>query len=95
MNDTDYLKTKLLSIDAWCCAEGWVWNNWRTLEEDICWDNTKPMTARRILKALRGWGYLTKESAGKLYIDDDGYNFTVCDRVTHEPLLAVCYGEYL
>lgn len=95
MTDINYLKTKLLSVEAWRDYDGWFWNNWYTLEEGIYWDDTLPMTPRRILKALRDWGYLTKDSAGKLYIDDDGYNYTVCHRGNHEPILALCYGEYL
>lgn len=98
MTDTTYngyMKTRLLSIDAWRDYEGWTWNNWYTIEEGIFWDLSKPMSTRRILKCLRDWGYLSDKSKGKVSIDDDGYYIVIVDRNTHEPIFALCYGEYL
>lgn len=89
-----YIRTHLLSIDAWRFDNGWGWNNWHKLEDNIYWDDEKPMTARRVLRALRDWGYLTDASKGRLTIEDDGYNYVIVDRKTRKPLLALCYGEY-
>jgi len=95
MTDDSYLKTDLLSIDAWRDPDGWQWNNWRLLEAGIFWDADLPLTARRILRALRDWGYLSPASRGRLAVEDDGYNYVVMARGTREPILALAYGEYI
>ena len=90
-----YLKTDLISIDAWRYGSNWEWNNWFTVEEGIYWNEESPMNARRILKALREMGFLTDSSKGKLTVEDDGYNYVIAVRGTDEPIFALCYGRYL
>jgi hypothetical protein len=77
---------KLLSIDAWRDNDGWTWNNWSLLEEDIYIDPAA--TTRAILKSLRN-SYLSDQSKGRVTIEDDGYNLVILDRSTHEPIFAL------
>lgn len=87
------MKMRLIGIDAWRCDEGgWDWNSWYNIEEGIFMERP---TTRIILRCLRKWGFLTEQSKGKLAVEDDQYNFVVVDKNTREPLLALCYGEYL
>ena len=85
----------VLSIDAWRdCGGGWSWNAWYrtsvTLPAGVA--NLSP---RRFLRLLRTEGLLSARSAGKVALDDDGYNLTVINRHTREPLFALAYGDAL
>ena len=89
----EMMKTKLLSIDAWRDGYGWTWNNWHTLEEDIYIPEN--ITNRELIKFMRdSLNIINSNSKGKVSIDDDGYNLVLVNRNTHEPLFALCYGEY-
>jgi len=90
----DYLKMDLLSIDAWSDCEGWNWNQWYTVENDIYFAYSE-LTTRKILAFLRKSGFLTEQSRGKLRVEDDGYNYVIENRNTGEPLLALAYGQYI
>jgi hypothetical protein len=83
---------KILSIDAWRDMEGWTWNNWFEIEEGIYIDK-KCQTPRKIFKLLRDWGFLSEDSKGKIYMDDDQYNLTIHDKATGCPVLALEYGS--
>ena len=90
------LKTKLLGIDAYRdCENSWAWDNWFEIEGDIYLDQSILNNTRKLLEFCRRSGWLTKQSKGHLTIEDDGYNVVICNRKTHEPILAFCYGEYL
>lgn len=86
---------KVLSIDAWRDGSGWTWNTWYTVGEIDKATFETLYTPRKQLKWFRDEGYLTAESAGKVAIDDDGYNIVVTARGTGQPLFAIEYGpEY-
>ena len=92
--EPEFIRCDLLSIDAWReCEGGWTWNSWQTIEEGIYFGEDC-LTPRKILAALRKCDYLTAASKGKLAIDDDGYNITIINKDTYEPLLALCYGAH-
>ena len=78
---------RLLSIDAWRCDEGWTWNAWYPLEEDI-YIAPEAATPRRVFRMLRN-GYLSEQSKGGVRLDDDGYNLVIEDRNTGEPIFAL------
>lgn len=79
---------KVLSIDAWRDGNGWTWNQWFHIGNL----DTLPESTRKALNLLRRKGYLGSGSAGRVAIEDDGYNFVVVDKNTREPWLAVEYG---
>jgi hypothetical protein len=82
----------ILSIDAWKDVEGrWTWNSWYNVGETV----VLPIwaTNRQIIKAIRDLGFLRSDSNGKIIVDDDGYNYILCDRKTLEPLYAIVYGD--
>lgn len=81
----------ILSIDAWRDGGSWAWNNWHrvgTVDRALI-----DVTPRRLFRALRDAGYLSGASAGRVAVDDDGYNVVICDRATREPLFAIEYGS--
>jgi hypothetical protein len=88
-----YTKFTLLSIDAWRDDYAWSWNAWYELEDDIFIAESET-TPRKILAALRKWGYLTDASKGRLSIEDDGYNIVIHNKNTFEPMLALNYGRH-
>ncbi len=77
---------RLLSIDAWRNEDGWTWNNWYTIEEDIYLGY--PITNRKLLAFCRRNRWLSEESKGKLIVEDDGYNIVILTKGTKEPLYA-------
>jgi hypothetical protein len=81
----------LLSIDAWRDGPGWNWNQWfkvAMIPLSIC-----DLSPRKLLTWLRSEGYLGSGTAGKVAIEDDGYNIVILARGTREPLFALAYGE--
>ena len=83
---------KVLSIDAWRDPEGgWTWNAW--YDTGVVYDLDENESNRSILKNLREYGLLSKESKGKVAIEDDGYNIVVMAKGTREPLYAIEYGN--
>ena len=89
-----FVKLTLLSVDAWRECEGWTWNNWHILEEGIYFGEDC-LTPRKILAFLRKADYLSDASKGRMAIEDDGYNLVVENKDTGEPVLALCYGEFM
>jgi hypothetical protein len=87
---------KILSIDAWHDTEGgWSWNNWFHVGDIDKATFESLRNNRAILKWFRDNGYITAGSAGKVSVEDDGYNVIVYHRSTFEPLFAIKYGpEY-
>lgn len=85
------VQCSLLSIDAWRDGSSWTWNNWHKVARVpvALADNTP----RALLHWLRSFGYLTSGSAGRVAIEDDGYNIVIVARGTREPLFAIAYGE--
>lgn len=91
----NYLKMRLLSIDAWRMEPYcWTWNQWYILEDDIYFLESE-LTPRKIFKALRKWGYLSDYSKGRVSMFDDGYNLVIENKNTKEPIFALEYGHYL
>lgn len=81
---------RVLSIDAWRDHEGWNWNNWYGAGWfPLGHVDDKP---RAILRRLRALGLLSAASAGRVALDDDGYNLVVRLRVNGEPIFAIEYG---
>jgi hypothetical protein len=83
----------ILSIDAWRYDGSWSWNAWHkagTVDRVLI--DAKP---RKLFRALRDAGYLSAASAGRVSVDDDGYNVVICDRATREPLFAIEYGSFI
>jgi hypothetical protein len=93
MNDSPVCaaQVSLLSIEAWRDGPSWVWNSWRRL--DYVPAAYAELTPRALLKVLRDRGTLARASAGKLAVEDDGYNVVIVARGTREPLYAIAYGE--
>lgn len=81
---------RLLSIDSWRDECGWTWNNWHSLARvPATWAD---LPVRKLLWTLREHGYLAASSAGRVAIEDDGYNVVIKARGTGEPLYALEYG---
>ena len=94
MNDNEYIKCRLLSIDAWRSDCGWDWNNWALIEDDI-YINTN-LSNRELIRFFReNLKVINDRSKGRVKIDDDGHNIVLCTRGTNEPLFALEYGCYL
>ncbi len=93
--ETELLKTTLLSVDSYYDGESWSWNSWHTIEEGIWLHPDTLFDARLLLRYCRDTlGILTNESKGKLQIDDDQYNVNIQLR-TGETIFAFCYGEHI
>ena len=90
--EPEYIKFKLLSIDAWRDECGWYWNNCFTLEEDIFIVKTE-ITPRKIAAMLRKWNYLSEYSKGQIRVDMHPEYcelfIEICDKGTGKPLLAL------
>lgn len=48
---------------------------------------------RKLLSWMRSEGYLSAQSAGKVSVEDDGYNLTIVERSNRRPLFAIEYGN--
>lgn len=89
-------KHQILSIEAWRDGDGWTWNQWHergTVTGDqlgAVTDGGK-LNARKFLAMLRDEGF--NLPAGKVAVEDDGYNYVAVQKNTREPLYAVCYGD--
>lgn len=84
---------RVLSIDALRDECGWQWNNWYDVGSapvSVC-----DMTTRRLLAYLRAEGYLTSRSAGRVAVEDDGFNIEIRERGNGRPLYALEYGAGL
>ena len=81
---------KILSIDAWRGDEGsWDWNNWYTVG-NITREQLQGLnTTRKLLKWFRDEGYLSPESAGKIRVDEDGYNLCILEKSINRPIFAI------
>ena len=93
-----FAELKILSIDAWRDGDGWTWNNWfkrgtLTVREFRKLGATTRQQTRATLAYLREHGYLSDASKGAVTLEDDGYNITVLDRRTREPMIAIEYGS--
>lgn len=85
----------ILSIDAWRTPDGgWTWNQWYSVGsiDQATFDTLT--TTRSILRWMRNQGLLNAHSAGRVELDDDGYNLVICDRRDHRPLFAIEYGAF-
>lgn len=82
----------VLSIDAWRGIEGgWDWNSWDIVGAAPV--ETMHYTPRRLLAWMRSEGYISKQSAGRVAVHDDGYNLVITDRRNGCPLYAIEYGR--
>jgi hypothetical protein len=88
-NNSTTRKYRVLSIDAWRDADGWVWSDWRKIGEV----SEVPTSVRKVLKMLRAEGFLTEASKGAVCVEDDQYNIVVFDRSNGRPLIAIEYGN--
>jgi hypothetical protein len=83
---------RILSIDAWKgCEGGWDWNNWHAVGRAPV--ETLSFSKRRLLSWMRSQGFLSPLSAGRVAVDDDGYNIVIVDRSNAQPLFAIEYGS--
>jgi hypothetical protein len=82
---------KILSIDAWGNQDdGYEWNNWHKVGS---WSSI-PKTDKGILKKMIADGYLTQKALTGCVVEDDQYNYVICDKKTGEPLFAIEYGSH-
>lgn len=89
MSDTS-VTCKVLSIDAWRDPNGgWTWNAWHDTGKRFELAN---QSNRAILKWFRAEGMLASGSAGRVAVEDDGYNVVIMAKGTREPLFAIEYG---
>ena len=90
MENIEYEKFNLVSIDAWKDPDtGWYWNNFFMVERDIYFslDNITP---RKIAKFLRKMGALTDHSKGRIIVDMSCDEcIEIQDKNTREPLFAL------
>lgn len=94
-----FLELNVLSIDAWRDGDSWNWNAWYkrgslTMREFSKLGCTTRQQTRATLAWFREHGYLGDASKGAVTLEDDGYNLTVLDRRTREPLFAIEYGVH-
>ncbi len=90
----DNKELTILSIDAW--REGyysWTWNNWFKIGTIDLESFEKLTTNRKKIKWLRDEGYINEYSKGNVTILDDGHNWVLEDKNTHEPIIAFEYGN--
>lgn len=93
MKEKTYFKFELRAIDAWGDPEGhWVWNTSYVLADDLIFCETE-LTPRKILKALRDWGYLSKDSKGRVRVVDEGELIEIQEKNTGMPILALLLCE--
>ena len=84
-----YYRFELREVDAWQDPEGhWIWNESYTLADDLIFHETD-FDPRKILKALRNWGYLSPASKGRVRVVDEGDLIEIQERSTGRPLLAL------
>lgn len=89
-------KHQILSIEAWRDGDGWTWNQWHErgmvtgAQLEAVTDGGK-VNPRKFLALLRDEGF--NLPAGKVAVEDDGYNYVAVQKNTREPLYAVCYGD--
>lgn len=84
------MKYEILSIEAWRYDDGWNWNSWQTLDFGLVEFADKDMTARKVLKWARDENLLSDRSKGKCCLENDGYQITINNRNTGEPLYSLC-----
>lgn len=84
---------RVLSIDAWRYDGGWTWNQWYEIGHVP--REALDMSTRKLLRFLRAEGLLGAGSVGRVRVEDDQYNLTVCAIGTGEPLIALEYGADL
>ena len=84
----------ILSIDAWGNSEdGFDWNSWHKVGEV---NLAKLDTSEQgILSYMCSQGYTTSDNVSLVMVDDDQYNYVVCDRDSGQPLFAIAYGELM
>ncbi len=91
---------KVLSIDAWAdccgceCEEGkpncWSWNNWHKVGEiDVI-----PQSDIQKIEVLIMEGFLKPAARSFVYVDDDQYNYVICDKTNNQPIFAIEYGNH-
>lgn len=90
---------RILQIDAWKNSEragDYEWNNWFNIGQiDKETFEQIEKSPRLTLKWLRDNDYLSEQSKGNCYIEDDEYNLVVKKRSNRCPLIAIEYGpEY-
>ena len=82
---------KILSIDAWRYDGGWDWNNWHKVHD--AFPAELAGNTRKTLNWFRRHGLLGEGSKGRVAIEDDEYNYVICDRYNNRPLFAIEYGS--
>jgi len=91
---------KVLSIDAWadCCGcecqddgpKCWSWNNWHTIGQL----ETLPDNDSAIIDLMINECFLKPTARSLVFVDDDQYNYVICDKESHEPIFAIEYGNH-
>ena len=82
-----FYKGNLLSIEAWKEDYGWTWSSSYLLEKDIVFGE-KALTPRKILNALRKWGFLNHHSKGRVQVVEQWPIIEIQSRNGH-PFLAL------
>ncbi len=85
------MKLNIISIDAWRDADGgWTWNDWHTVRTIEL--PASALTPRKLLNALRREGILTKQSCGRVAVEETHGEHFFCEvqaKNTREPLISV------
>ena len=68
MSEKRYFQFNAIDIDALHDGDGWQWNDFCQLEAGIVLEEGE-LTARKICKMFRKWGYLSQDSAGSVHVD--------------------------
>ena len=90
MSEAQSKTYRILSIDVWCNGDGgYDWNQWWHVGVI---DEPDTRSTRTLLRRLRLDGFLSWESCGRVYVEDDQYNLVVCERGNRRPLYAIEYG---
>ena len=87
---------QILSIDAWKDSYngGWTWNNWLFKVGQFPAE-LLDSTPRKIFRWMRENGFLSCFSAGKVSLEDDGYNLVIKERSNDCPIFAIEYGSQI
>lgn len=78
---------RLVSIDAWRDESGWYWNQSYMIRDSIAFKEHE-LTARKLCKWLRDNDILTRESAGRVRVNDMDDLIEIQAKNTQEPLFC-------
>ena len=80
-------KHRILSIDAIASGDDmWDWNMWYQIGVFVEDTNDNESMEKILLE------FFKSGVEDKLYFDDDGHNYVILDKDTHQPYYAIEYG---